>query len=171
MKFTELYKEGTTLLYVKSDIEENYFYQILMLVILSAFSGFLIEQLKITWVITILKFIVLGFYTLIFGIKIFTENKRPQNSKYFLYLINNELFYERITPEKEGFNKDNKLINFKIVKFIDEKRSEVKIISNNKLPWEKRKVYISKEYLPHKKEVIEFLNRNYTIDDDIDFFE
>ena len=163
MKFTELYKEGTTLLYVKRDNEENFIFQILWLIISGGLCSFMIEQLKISWLVMILKLIVIGFILLIFGIKIFTEKNRPQNSKYFLYFINDELYYERMTPEREGFNNDNELTNFEIVKFIDESESEVKIISNNELPWGKRNVYISKEYLHHKKEVLEFLNRNYTI--------
>lgn len=171
MKQIDFYKEGTTLLYVKRDNHESSWRNTLTVIIILIFWGFVLRQFPKTWITDTLFFGVAGFLFLWIIAIDFTEKNRPQSSKYFLYLINNKLFYERITPEKEGFNKDNGLINFKIVKFIDEKRSEVKIISNNKLPWEKRKVYISKEYLPHKKEVIEFLNRNYTIDDDIDFFE
>ena len=170
MQYLDFYKEGTTLLYVKRDNEENSIYQILMLGIIGFFSMIMIESLNISWLVNMLKFIVIGFIILIYVIKIFTEKNRPQNSKYFLYLINYELFYERITPEKEGFNKDNELTNFEIVKFIDEKGSEIRIISNNELPWENRKVQISKEYLSHKKAVIEFLNRNYTIDVDYSVF-
>jgi len=171
MKQIDFYKEGTTLLYVKIDKHESSWLNTLTVIIILIFWGFVLRQFPKTWILDTLFFGVAGFLVLWIIAIDSTEKNRPQSSKYFLYLINNKLFYERITPEKEGFNKDNELINFKIVKFIDEKRSEVKIISNNKLPWEKRKVYISKEYLPHKKEVIEFLNRNYTIDDDIDFFE
>ena len=166
MKQIDFYKEGSTLLYVKRDVEENYFYQIFAGLVILSCSMFMIELLKISWLVTILEFIVFGLIMLIFVIKIFTEKNRPQNSKYYLFIINSELYFERMTPENEGFNPKNELTNFEIVKFIDEKGSEIKIISNNKLPWENRKVQISKEYFPHKKEVLEFLNRNYTIDID-----
>jgi energy-coupling factor transporter transmembrane protein EcfT len=163
MKQIDFYKEGTTLLYVKRDNEENSIYLILMLGIIGVFSMIIIESLKISWLVNILKFIVIGFIILIYVIKIFTEKNRPQNSKYFLYIINEELFYERITPEKEGFNNDNELTNFDIVKFIDEKGSVIKIISNKELPWEKRKIQIAKEYLPFKHQIIKYLNKNYTM--------
>ena len=159
----DFYKEGTTLLYVKRDIEENYFFQVFAVMVILLPCVLLIEQIKVSWIVTILKSIVFGFVLIIFVIKFFTEKNRPQNSKYLITLINSELYYERITPEKEGFNNGNKLINFDIVKFIDEKESEIKIISNIPLPWENRKIQVPKEYLPYKKEIVEFLNTNFTI--------
>jgi hypothetical protein len=159
----DFYKEGTTLLYVKRDNEENYFYQLFWFVVSMVGCMFMIELIKVSWLVSVLKSIALGILLIIFVIKFFTEKNRPQNSKYLITLINFELYYERVTPEKEGFNNGNKLINFDIVKFIDEKGSEIKIISNIPLPWENRKIQVPKEYLPYKKEIVEFLNRNYTI--------
>lgn len=159
----DFYKEGTTLLYVKRDIEENYFFQLLCFVVTMVCCMYMIELIKVSWFVSILKSIALGVLLIIFVIKFFTEKNRPQNSKYFIYIINGDLIYERITPEKEGYNKDNDLTNFEIVKFIDEKGSEIKIISNIPLPWENRKVQVAKEYLSYKKEILELLNTNHTI--------
>ena len=163
MKFTEFYKEGTTLLFVKRDNEENFINQLFYFIVSGGASAFILDQIPISWLANVLKGIVMVFLVLYFFIKEMTEKNRPQNSKYFTYIINGCLIYERITPEKEGFNMDNNLTNFEIVKFIDDKGSEIKIISNNNLPWENRKVYISKEYLPYKQQVIKYLNKNYTL--------
>lgn len=163
MKFTDFYQEGTTLLFVKRDNEENYFYQLFYFIVSAGFSMFILGQIPISWLANVLKGIVIVFLLLVFFIKDMTEKNRPQNSKHFIYIINGSLIYERITPEKEGYNKDNDLTNFEIVKFIDEKGSEIKIISNNELPWGKRKIQISKEYMPYKPQIIKYLNKNYTL--------
>ncbi len=160
MKKLDFHKEGTTLFYVNRDKGENIFYQLF-------YSGvviFMLSFLLITgifWITTIgkiLLFLWFGYCSVI----IMTEGSRPENSKYFITVINSVLYYEKITPEKEGFNPNNKLINFDIIKFIDDKEDVIKIISNNILPWGNRKVHISKEYLPYKKQIIDYLNENYT---------
>jgi hypothetical protein len=64
-------------------------------------------------------------FCIVIVFSLFTEKYRPKNSKYSLYIINQNFIYERVTPEKEGFNSDNEIANFEIVKFIDEKGSVI----------------------------------------------
>ena len=163
MKQIDFYKEGTTLMYVKRDIQENFFLNLLSIFMLALFFGFFTLYIPIDWLQKTLFIGVSVFLLFWLFAKDFTEKSRPQNSKYFLYVINNNFIYERITPEKEGFNKDNELIKFEIVKFIDEKGGGIKIISNKELPWGKRKIQIAKEYLPYKHQIIKYLNKNYTM--------
>ena len=161
MKQIDFYKEGTELLYVKRDIQENFFLNLLFSSVLALFFGFFTLFIPIDWLQKTLFIGVSVFLLFWLFAKDFTEKSRPQNSKYFLYVINDNFIYERITPEKEGFNKDNELINFEIVKFIDEKGGGIKIISNKELPWEKRKIQIAKDYLPYKQQIIKYLNKNF----------
>lgn len=163
MKFTEFYKEGSTLLFIKRDIWENGFNLFFFMICFFLSAELCVLVWKNNNIVRITMNILDIIIVFIILIGFLTEKNRPQNSKYFLYIINGELYYERITPEREGYNKHNELINFEIVKFIYEKGTEIKIISNNSLPWGNRKVYLSKEYMPYKNEVVDFLNRNYTI--------
>ena len=162
MMLLDFYIEGKTLLFVKRDRKEIYFLNLLIAFVTIALLGMGFEFIPLEWLRDGLQrgTAILLFYRV--WSRQGTENKRPHNSKYFLYIINNELVYERITPEREGLKTDNKLTNFDIINFLDEKGTEIKIISKNKLPWENRKVQISKEYLPFKKQIIDYLNTNYT---------
>ena len=163
MKQIDFYKEGTELLFVKRDIFENKVIQILILILI--FIG--AELTVLLWggntVIKIIMNTICIIFCIVIVFSLFTEKYRPHNSKYSLYIINQNFIYERVTPEKEGFNSDNEIANFEIVKFIDEKGSVIKIISNKELPWEKRKIQIAKEYLPYKHQIIKYLNKNYTM--------
>lgn len=162
----DFYKEGTTLFYVKKDIEESFLFNILLFSISFFLVTIAIEITDNDWIGRIIKnlfIVLLVLLSLKVLYNIFTENDRPYNSKYYITVINSKLYYEKITPKKEGFNSNNQLNNFEIIKFIDEKRDVIKIISNNNLPWRNRKVYISKEYLPFKIQVIDYLNENYTV--------
>jgi hypothetical protein len=163
MKQIDFYKEGTELLYVKRDILENKVIQILILILI-----FIVSELNVLlWggntVIKIIMNTICIICCIVIVFSLFTEKYRPKKSKYSLYIINQNFIYERVTPEKEGFNSDNEIVKFEIVKFIDEKGSLIKIISNKELPWEKRKVHIAKEYLPYKQQIIKHLNKNYTM--------
>lgn len=161
MKKLDFYKEGSTLFYIKRDIRESGFYNILTLCIFSRLCYVLGNNSDINWLKNMFEIIsILILLGTLYNI--FTEPFRPENSKYFNTIINSNLYYEQITPKKEGFNPDNQLINFEVIKFIDDKEDVVKIISNNSLPWGNRKVHISKEYLPYKKQIIDYLNENYT---------
>ena len=85
MKFTELYKEGTTLLYVKRDNNESSWQNTLLVIIILIFWSFVLRQFPKTWIQDILFFGVAGFlFFWVIAIE-FTEKSRPQNSKYFLY--------------------------------------------------------------------------------------
>lgn len=169
MKKLDFYKEGTTLFYVNKDKEENFFYNMLtMLVIMLGGILFLLyaSYLDDNWIEMIIKTSVIIWFIITFlGVfsRFFTEGNRPHHSKYFNTVINSNLYYEKITPEKEGFNPNNQLTNFDIIKFIDEKGDVIKIISNTTLPWGDRKVHISKDYLPYKRQIIDYLNENYTV--------
>jgi hypothetical protein len=160
MNEIDFYKEGTKLLYVNRDYYESYWLRLLFtLFCCFIFINFIIV-FNLPYIVLYIFFALLGLW---FFVAMVSEKRRSQNSKYFLYIINNVLFYERITPEKEGFNSKNVLKNFEIVKFIDEKGGEIKILSNKELPWGKRKIQIAKEYLPYKIQIIKYLNLNFAL--------
>ena len=154
MKQIDFYKEGTELLYVKRDILENKVIQILKLILSIIATQSIVSLFEGNTVIKIIMNAVWIIVFILFVFLLFTEKYRPTDSKYSLYIINQNFIYERITPEKEGFNSDNEIANFEIVKFIDKKGSVIKIISNKELPWGKRKIQIAKEYLPYKHQII-----------------
>jgi hypothetical protein len=166
MKKLDFYKEGTTLFYVNRDKGESFFYNMLIVILGSIILGVYSISLDDDWIGNIIETMIDIVFIIIFllvAYTFFTEGDRPHNSKYFNTVINSNLYYEKITPEKEGFNPNNQLTNFDIIKFINEKGDVLKIISNTTLPWGFRKVHISKEYLPFKKEIVDFLNENYTV--------
>ena len=162
MVLLDFYIEGKTLLFVKRNRKEIFLLNLLIALGTIFILGNVYHLIPIVWLRDVLLYVTALFLFYTVWSKQGTENQRPHNSKYFLYIINNELIYERITPKKEGLKLDNKLTNFDIINFLDEKGTEINIISKNILPWGNRKVQISKEYLPFKQEIIEYLNTNFT---------
>ena len=156
MNINGFYREGSTLLYVK---EKKVHLIFILLAFLTAFGGgiFGLPDLIVN--------IILVLFGLWYVLIILTPNKRPHYSRFHIFILNNELYFERITPSKEGFKEENVLVYYNIIKFLDEKGNKIKVIAKKELPWDKeevRNVYVSKEYLPYKSLIIDYLNNQFT---------
>lgn len=167
MRKLEFYKEGSILLYFKRTVWELIYRRILDFFIFNLFFLGVIGNLYLIGnqytLIPIWTLLGAYLFSLLLLAFIFPKisHKLPT---YYIKHIYNDLYYERFTKESEGFNPENKLTNFDIIRFIDGGNDRVKIYSRKKLPWGKKEIKISKEYLPYKKEVLHFLNENFALD-------